>query len=544
MKKIISKIENMGLTKIEKKEKCTHSIGGCLEIEEIVYLLEDGSLGHNVLPVVDRSASFRDQGYNNYPVERELAGDIVKGSEEVDKFIRKSLGLNEEERFCALLSYFHPENYQISFQEIGSKKTEFSITHNGLYLGEGMTRNSPFDYHGQRFEIKGYPALLSTIELNGVPNRVLMENLYKWTRLLNESNGGVNFPSEYKKDPFHLISLNALGTHLRAMLDNEWINEEISKEKPFIEIIEECDLLKLYCAEHMWQILNTALNIPINERGFVEFFGEEVGRKLFTNAKILWTTLDPNSVELFETEYFEPLWKKEEVLDPYNLQTIGKGLYCSPQTNADLVRDLSKVFAPWHQMGPSYTISLLIGFMEEFQQRLGLPVSILMKDLSGAIRQISEYYLKTVDLKADKYKEELCKDVSMITKLDIAKVQQFLDLALINISDGREIMSLEKAYQEFEIVQIDLMKKLRDVEPAFSLNELIEKTLAGENVGHLVKHYNPPATLHKITTGLVSSSTHVTIKTIATLMDIDDVEVKNNFQNHQASEVLVETSRK
>lgn len=481
-----------------------------------------------MLPIVDREGSYQNEEYSHYPVKGQINNEEIIGCENLDEEIRQTLGLSSSSKIFSILSYMHPEFDQIFFQEIGSEnknKTEFSITHNGMYIGNGLTRNSPYDYHEQKLFVQGYPASLSVVSLEGVSNETLSHNLHVCARILNESNGGVHFPSDYKTDTFHLINLNSIGNHFRAMLDNSWINDEINSTKPFIEIIKQCDLFKLYCAEHVWQVLNTGLNIPQNEKGYIEFYGEKVGRDLFAKAKEVWKSINPESPEFPAIPDFEPLWKKEGIQNPSLSHEVGKSMYCNPQTTSDLVKDIVKVYSPWHQVGPSYSIGLIVGFLGTLSERLGLDQIELVKYISTPINLISKHYLNTVDMPASEYKKNLIEDLAKILSAEENALQNILAASLNELPDGKAEQTLEAAYLNFEKEMDALMEELRKVEPKFSLAELVNKYLAGENPKKLVKYYNPPATIHKIVNGLVNCNPQVTFKTIATVMDYRDVEI-------------------
>ncbi len=531
MKKFISVKTNFGVTKIKKIENCDLSIGREYEVKELLYPQDGGTLGVKVLPVVDRIGNFTEEEYKQYPIKGKINNEEIIGSENLDYEIRKALNLSTTSRLFSILSYMHPEFDNISFQEIGSKsknKTEFSITHNGMYIGDGLTRNSPFDYHHQKLCVEGYPASLSVVSLDGVSNEVISTNLHVCARILNESNGGVHFPSDYKADTFHLINLNSLGNHFRAMLDHSWVNDEINSTRPFIQLIEECDLFKLYCAEHVWQVLNTGLNIPQNERGYVEFYGEEVGRDLFEKAKETWKKLNPESPEFPVIPYFEPLWQKSDIQNPSTSHDIGKGMYCNPQTTSDLVRDIVKIYSPWHQVGPSYSIALILGFLSTLSERLGLEQKELVSHISKPINLISKYYLKTVDMAVGEFKQKLIVDLVKISSTEESTLLNLLSASLADLTDGRSELTLERAYQDFEKEMDLIIEELRKVEPKFSLAELVNKYLAGEDHKKVVKYYNPPATIHKIVNNLVKCNPLVTFKTIGTVMDYRDVALADS----------------
>lgn len=125
---------------------------------------------------------------------------------EMDKLVRAELGLTANDPIWALIAYVHPEEHTKSLSEAGSSlMTEMQSTHLGAYIGEGKTTNSPETYHSKTWNVGGYPANVQVMTLDGVPNGTLMRNMMNADSVLNK---GVQFPNDYKNDPFLTTDLN------------------------------------------------------------------------------------------------------------------------------------------------------------------------------------------------------------------------------------------------------------------------------------------------------------------------------------------------
>src|SRR5688500_2024775 len=139
-------------------------------IRDMHYPLGDGRVGLRPIPIVDRESSpwiddesgdgmvYDAEGpYFNYPPEPVAipGGKQVVGSEEVDKFIRKTMGWEENDEdapIFAAMVFTHPEEHRMGLVDLfkNSLKSENGHTHLGAYIGKGMTRNSPYLYHDQK----------------------------------------------------------------------------------------------------------------------------------------------------------------------------------------------------------------------------------------------------------------------------------------------------------------------------------------------------------------------------------------------------------
>src|SRR5690606_30742192 len=117
-----------------------------------------GQVGIRPIPIVDRNAGYdRNNPLADYPkVGRTADGIEVQGSSLLDAYLRQQWGMdpNGRDPIFALIVYHHPENYEGELTEAGLKaltgsllKTENGMTHMGVYIGDGQTRNSPFNYH-------------------------------------------------------------------------------------------------------------------------------------------------------------------------------------------------------------------------------------------------------------------------------------------------------------------------------------------------------------------------------------------------------------
>jgi hypothetical protein len=322
----------------------------------------------------------------------------IVGSEVLDEYLRKVTYPKRDAEDTAnlpiysVIAYQHPENPVAGFQELGNMdllKTENSITHLGLYIGNGQTRNSPTNYHSWTWGHKGYPPLAFIVQYRGAEKQEdFNRNATLAIQMLNELNDGPAFPGDYKFDWFRSINLEETLAFYRAWIDTSWVREGYGDGgTPFFDILKNTDLFQTYCAEHVTVALNVALNVPQNEAGYIRIWGEEEGKKLWALAKKRWKEerkTDKPIVaegEMPETPAsFKPLYlingeSSARTITPTAITTVGKHMAWAPETSADLMRDFLEQYANWTVISPVLTTATILGFVPELNRRTGIDMA-------------------------------------------------------------------------------------------------------------------------------------------------------------------------
>lgn len=250
----------------------------------------------------------------------------------MDELLREEMGLSANDQIFAMIAYLHPQRHTGNVKDLATTllKTEGGMSHLGMYIGNGATRNSPEGYHNKGWQVAGsasnhgYPATLQLISLEGVAQEKFNRNAYIGMALLNK---GVQFPGDYKQDIYRTIDLK---TTLRFYAD--WLKDEA--------YLKSDNTWKTYCAEHVTIVVNVALNVPQNEAMYKRIWGDAEGAKLWKIARDKFTVIvgEAEAARIWGAGIeFEALWQRRNVADPKNEGTFAKALAWPAQTNSDIM---------------------------------------------------------------------------------------------------------------------------------------------------------------------------------------------------------------
>lgn len=342
-------------------------------VRDMQYDLGNGKVGMRLVPVSD-----------NDPAANKAMDDLI----------RKESGLGPDDPIFTYVAYIHPEGHAGALSALGDRmlKTEMGNTHLGSYLGAGRTTNSPEEYHSKTWNVRGYPANVQVISMAGTPQADLNRNLLAADSVLNK---GVEFPPDYKNDPFRTVDLNTT-----LMFYRDWIKGEA--------YLHDDPSWHTYCAEHKTIVTNVGLNVPHNEDAFKEIFGADEGPSLWAAFKEKFREANGRDFTPADETRFEPLWKKEglraEQIRPpskadydayqaarfdgslkagryqgYEPLPAGRALAWAPETTADLVKNFMETYAPFKEVGGVISAASILGFKDIVTQRMGLSEGDFMK---------------------------------------------------------------------------------------------------------------------------------------------------------------------
>ncbi|MCM2349691.1 MAG: hypothetical protein NDI69_06700 [Bacteriovoracaceae bacterium] len=501
-------------------------------VEELHYEIENGKRGFKIIPVVDRESDFGSPGYENDPKTHTIGlSTIVKGCETLDEEIRKAYGIQEGAEFVAVMSYQHHENDTGSLQELADHnflKLENSQTHSALYIGNGRTRNSPYNYHGKRLQVSGYPANIYVIKPDGIPTEVFLLNWFVASKLINEAGGHVKFPQDYKLDNYHLISMKEVMNHFRGWMDPNWVNPEYPGAS-FHELLTAQNVFALYCCEFTTFTLNLALNLPFNLKGFQSVFGQAEGRELWKITERTWKELTGENIPVVSD--FTPLWKQQSL--PANTNETGKGLAFKPQNTADIISCFMRMYCPWYALGVGLSSTILLSFIPEVMKRTGLEDKDLLPLFIEAVNEMA-FHASLVDgFTVEAIQKEIETHVSatlpQIASLVTSSVKSQMNrpdtVKRRRMLTENGLPSQERAFIMYsESVQL-ILNQADNIEPKQSIHDQLENDLEGRSFETNAKFYSPPAIYHRIATGIYPANSLIKVKAVGTVMDVRDVEV-------------------
>ncbi len=517
------------------------------EVNEQHYTLPDGEVGLNIIPVVDREADHGSNLYENYPITKNLSGTVeVVGCELLDSIIRQASGLKATTPITAILTYLHFEYGEGNLQDLGNPsllKTEASQTHSALYCGEGKTRNSPYTYHGKRLKVAGYPAHAYVVKVKDLDQDNFLLNWYIASRLINETNGGVKFPDDYKQDNYHLTNLQQIFEHYRGWVDKEWINKRVNGSKPFNQLLREANVFALYCCEYTTFSLNLALNLPFNKKGFQKVFGSE-GAELWEKTRATWRELTGEDIP--NVSEFVALWESDGEEKPLLKNNIGQHLAFKPQNTGDLISSFMLMYAPWPYVGVGVGAAVCLGFLPEIQKRTGLGQAQLAPLFYEVIAQMAFYescsreenHLAVInDISKMIHDEELINFIQAYLTSE-----HRLEMRSKLVQNG--IPTIERVYGQY-LEEIESFRKTLDaVVPKNDFDEQLAAELSGQSLEAHVQFYSPPAIFHRIATGAYPSHPRVTVQALGTVMDYSEVVHVGTIESSQTKSVNEERGTK
>lgn len=531
-------------------------------VKDYQYLLEDGKVGMYLIPI------------NEYGVFPGPNGKDVWASQLVDDLLRKKMALNSTDPIYAYMYYIHPElndNTILGFAV--TEKIEMGITHLGAYYGMGVTSNAPPWYHNRSWGVApsgkvshGYPCNVMTIALKGVDQAMLNKNLILTDKFLNY---GVRFPKDYKNSKFRMVDINTC-----LMFYKDWILEE--------NYLKTDDTWFTYCAAHKTLVTTIALNLPHNEDSFKEVYGNQEGADFFDVFR-------KNYFELFGEEFtkefesdFEPLWKKEgfskDQIKPFTYEEYAaydkarrtgtidcftgfkpllptQATPWAPQSTPDIIFDFVEAYADFLDAGAVISSSTILAFMGPVTERMGISKMTylinalpIIEDMMQAHAMIyapshpakhyrdSLYYEETLkDLFIafgghDTEMERLKLDNSIIQKIE-GKLKEFLN-HMLNSEILPELLAwwAMKAVRQHWQTIIASPAALQEEAYQWLKENAKEKLNTARQIvttkEDKIQFNTPPAIAHMIGVGLFDKNPHIELKTVCTVMDFSELELK------------------
>ncbi|MEW5852080.1 MAG: hypothetical protein AB2A00_25050 [Myxococcota bacterium] len=476
--------------------------GGSYNVRDFHYDLGGGKIGMRPVPV-------NDHGTITAP-----DGTTVPGHQVMDDLLRKEMGLGPDDPIYALIAYIHPEMHNGSLKDLATNmlKTEGGNTHLGAYVGAGRTTNSPETYHSNQWHVKGYPANVQIVSLQGVPQAVLNQNALIADKLLNK---GVEFPPDYKNDLYKTIDLK---TTLEFY--QKWVRDDPE--------LHSDPKWHTYCAEHKTIVTNIMLNVPHNEAAFKEIWGEAEGKKFFAEVKAKYESL---AGEPMKETSFEPLWKKEGLTNPATETRIGKGLAWPPETTPDILNDFLNIYASFKDVGGVTVNALVLGFLDTVKQRTGVTneqyIGLAMPVLNKVMIAEAKAQRFTNPAELQKFAQQ--KTAELYVGVG-GKKEDFLPGGTL---DAQKMELAKMMMKGVEAAAADVLQNngLTREQATQWLNKAIEPDLERARSTPLgdpnkPQYFSPPNITHRIAQGIHESSPFVSIRTVATAMDSSEIEPK------------------
>ncbi|GEM_PF-4273923 len=458
--------------------------GNVVSVPDLLYpVSSDGRVGIRVLPVSDKDAF---------------------GSEYVDKYL-KSILYNDpesEKDIFSLIVYHHPELGSARLDRLDEAlRLERGMTHTGSYIGLGRTRNSPVDYHNKKWELfdggaYGYPAHIYTVGLKGVDQEVLNKNILIGLTILSGHNGGPEFPRDYKFDYLRTFNLKEVLDFYRAWIDPTFVRSDVNQalglelNTPYIKILKTHQGYSTYCNEFLTIAINLGINLVQTEQGYIDVWGENLGRDLFWKAKKIYNDVTKQDLEQDKigkeeeipeallSSFTNPLWKRDlsigrqsvALYSSEKIKEFGYALAWRPQTTADIIAAFMELYADFTKINIVRSSFALLAFAKEASRRMGL--------------RPDEYYalaLKFIQsmIKHDiRYQSTILQQGVVVSKLPAGHLgrEMFVTIYFKKVTEGFATILNGKEKMEGAIVALNA--KIEELQ--LELTKIEEKIRAGD----------------------------------------------------------------
>jgi hypothetical protein len=498
---------------------------------DLHYGLGDGRFGMRLIPVNDEGAVI------------DIDGAYVPGSAVVDDLLRARMGLSEHEPIYALASYIRAEEHRVAIQDLpGSMKLFFGHKHLAAYLGEGRTTHSPEKHHAEAWRrmghniwnVRGYPATLFTVSLEGIDQATLNRNGRIADAILN---AGALAPSDFERMRCRVFDLNTILQFYR-----DWIRQA--------EYLTGLSWF-MSCADHKMIVVNVMLSVPHNPRKFLEIFGND-GHQLWADFRQRFRQLTGHDFKIMDETDFEPLWQKEGLstnqirplsLSQYNafhaavvenrLQQYdgprplppGVGLAWPTETVVDLVAGFVSTYLRFDEVGGVLSSVVIMRLAAQFQKRLNIPETEYYKMV---VPVVSKLLVADAMVHARKGADWLAnaKDEFHRALLEGANDSDE------DCSDRRISRLLRQIFEEAES-RLPMLAQAKSVDRSTPIqwldNELVEivKSLREHAMsGRMAaQFFTTPAVFHRIALGVYPRSRFVTVTPVCTVMDQSELEL-------------------
>lgn len=464
-------------------------------IRDLQYLVGDNQVGIRIIPVT--------VGADNEPglvtITDGHSKKPVKGSNILDETLRQKHNLKQTDDIFAAAVYMYPGTQTVKIDQLAYHKSQGSIGHMSVYIGGGVSKHSPKGLHGERWESVRYgePPTLITVSLEGVDQALLNKNLKAWSLLLNELNGGPEFPGDYTFDPVRVNTLQSQTEFAR-----KWISggDDVAN-------LKSDPTWGTYCAEFANMVLNFGVNIPLTEEYFVKVWahknattrgnerGPEYAKALFRRAKERYLTEvqggapTPAQIEAFQfiDKPFSPLWEQLGV-SPLSTKP-SEGFVVPQDTTTDLAAALVENFAPWPDVGPAVSAMVIAGLADQFKERLGVDAARFMQSsvpvmVAGFVAHAQTLGLKT-DADVTKYVSDQLATPGFPGDL-AALLQPALNSQAAAMKTA-SALSVEQSWSNYRKILAPLLKDSRNWTPPLSIaKQKANRTRSIEELDRLI----------------------------------------------------------
>lgn len=505
-------------------------------VRDLHYFLSSWNLGMRLIPVSDDSDITTSDGSR------------VPGHHLIDDFLRQEMGLSTEDPIYALISYTRPDEHSIPLtQLVSTRKLQLGHQHLAAYIGEGCTTHvlerfssSAWKSKGRHviWNVKGYPANVHIISLQGTEQRILNKNAQLVdTILASEALSPVNTQN---------IKCRTININTTLQFYRDWIRDA--------EYLKE---LSWYtnCSNHKTIVVNVMLNIPHNEKRFQEIFGDD-GLQLWQDFKAKYAQITGQAfTEADETE-FEPLWqlegltaesirpltladyntfeaaKLENRLDSYTGRQpleSGKGMAWQLETLADLIAGFMGMYVSFPDVGGIVPALMLLSLQTQVKGMLGISddqyrelADPMIKKLIAADALVNApndpLWLRQVTAKLYAGLGGHPNDLSLTGTADTSLMNQ-VENYLTDAKEKLEEILGSQAMGVFEVVDWLKQSVMPELEKARKMAVSDEKQ-AG--------FFSSPGIVQRIALRMYEASPFVTIHTICTVMDHEELVLQNS----------------
>jgi PatG C-terminal/Subtilase family/PatG Domain len=510
--------------------------GDFYNVRDLHYFLGSRSIGMQLIPVSDDSDI-------TTPDESQVPGHYF-----IDDFLRQEMALSTEEPIYALISYTRPDEHSIPLTQLMStKKLQLGHQHLAAYIGEGNTThalerfsNPDWKPKGRHiiWNVKGYPANVHIILLKGVEQRILNKNAQIVDIILTSE---VLSPVNTQNIKCRTIDINTILQFYR-----DWIRDA--------EYLKD---LSWYtnCSNHKSIVINVMLNVPHNKKRFQEIFGDD-GLQLWQDFKAKYAQITESIfTEADETE-FEPLWqlegliaesirpltladyntfqaaKLENRLDSYtDRQPLepGKGMAWQLETLADLITGFMVMYVSFPDVGGIVPALMLQSLQTQVTGMLSISdeqykdlVEPIIKKLILADAMVNApnnpLWLRQATAKLYAGLEGNPDDLNLTGTADTSLMNQIENY----LTDARENLDEILSGREMGVFEVaDWLKQslIPEVERARKMTVLDEKKSG---------FFSSPGIIQRIALKMYETSPFVTIRTVCTVMDSEELIIQNS----------------
>lgn len=510
--------------------------GGVYNVRDLHYAIGTGSIGTawgmRLIPVSD-------EGDLVFPDGSKTAGYAL-----IDDFLRREMGLEVTDPIYALVSYTRPDEHILPLSQlVHTRKLQLGHQHLAAYIGKGRTTHAlerfpkeTWKANGRHviWNVKGYPANVHLISLQGVDQATLNRNAYLVDAILTAE---VQAPVDTQNITCRTIDLN---TTLQFYRD--WIRDA--------EYLQD---LTWYtnCSNHKTIVVNVALNLPHNLPMFEQVFGAD-GTQLWQDFQQKYAVVTGSPFTPADETYFQPLWHLEglraEQIRPLTLADYnrfqaaqlenrldrytnprplspGEGMAWRLETLADLLAGLMGIYVSFPDVGGVIPALMLLALQAQVHYRIGIP-NDLYREIIAPI--VSQFLLADARVNAPQN--------PLWLRQTIAELYTGMGGNAADLQPGRSpdanLLSQVETFLEPARNQLDPIQQARPMtrfEAVFWLKQGIMPELESARrlaVGdvHQAGFFSSPGILQRISSGMYEKSPFVQIRTVCTVMDYSELQ--------------------